>query len=434
MNKRLIIFLIVLIFFFLQLSFADDSENVTGKRERIMDLYGQALKLKEKHDYNGYLEHIQKALLIISGRNLKYHLARAYSLTGQTKKALQTLKPLIQLGIFLDVDREKDFNPIKKEKEFIQILAKVKKQKQPIVKSKTAYVIPEKDLIPEGIAYDPVEKTFYLGSLEKFKVIKIDKDGKISDFTQSRQDGLVSTLGMAVDAKRRVLWVCTGFGYPKAGLPKELFGTSGIYKYHLKTGKLIKKYMLPIKEKHFLNDVAVTPGGRVYISNSHVPAVYTIDPGNDTIEKWVSLKDRFYPNGIAYSPVSKKVFVSSSTEITIIDTESKTIQPLTHSDDMFISSCDGLYYYKNSLIGVQNTVGNGRIVRIHLDYTQQKAVKLDILENLNPLFDIPTTGAIVDNIFYFMANTQLQKYDDNGNLPPFESLDKIKILKMSLEN
>jgi hypothetical protein len=39
---------------------------------------------------------------------------------------------------------------------------KVKKQKQPLVKSKTAFTLPERDLIPEGITYDKVEKAFYV--------------------------------------------------------------------------------------------------------------------------------------------------------------------------------------------------------------------------------------------------------------------------------
>jgi sugar lactone lactonase YvrE len=433
MNKRLIFYVLILFLVLVQFSFAEESENASDKRSRVRALYQKATKLHEQKDYDAYLETIKKALSIFSvSCNLKYHLARAYALTNKKKEALDTLTPLVELGIFLEVDTEKDFANLKEEKAFIRLLEKVKKLKEPVINSTLAFVVPEKDLIPEGVAYDRVEKAFYLSSLEKSKIIKIDRNGKISDFVASRQDGLLPTVGMAIDAKRRVLWVCNGFGYPKEGMPQELFGTSGIFKYDLKTGKLIKKYMLSQKENHFLNDVTVAPDGRVFISDSHVPAIYTIDPKKDVIEKFVVLKDRYYPNGIAYSPDSNKVYVSSSTEITVVDATNENMWALKHPKNFFISSNDGLYYYKNSLIGIQNTVGKGRIIRVKLDQSQQAVTGLEILESRNPMFNIPTTGVIADGIFYFMANTQLHLYDDNGKLPPINTLDEVKVLKLKL--
>ena len=55
--------------------------------------------------------------------------------------------------------------------------------------STTAFSVLEKDLIPEGITYDPVEQAFFLSSLYKSKIIKIDNKGNRSDFTKERQDG-----------------------------------------------------------------------------------------------------------------------------------------------------------------------------------------------------------------------------------------------------
>jgi sugar lactone lactonase YvrE len=54
-------------------------------------------------------------------------------------------------------------------------------------KPEVAFIVPEKDLIPEGIAYDPADKTCYLGSIYKKKVVRITAKGDISDFNANSQ-------------------------------------------------------------------------------------------------------------------------------------------------------------------------------------------------------------------------------------------------------
>src|SRR3954468_24846939 len=110
----------------------------------------------------------------------------------------------------------------------------------PLRSSELAFTIHEKDLIPEGIAYDPTRKEFYVGSLLKRKIVRIDSSGRASNFTSEGQDGLFMVLGMKVDPKRRTLWVCSAAGKGA----KEFDGHAGIFKYDLRTGKLIRKYVL----------------------------------------------------------------------------------------------------------------------------------------------------------------------------------------------
>ena len=71
-----------------------------------------------------------------------------------------------------------------------------------------AYKISEKDLIPEGITFSKTTNSFYLGSLVKAKIIKIDAEtGKFQDFTSSDMSGM-RFLGMIVDDNRKHLWAC----------------------------------------------------------------------------------------------------------------------------------------------------------------------------------------------------------------------------------
>lgn len=79
---------------------------------------------------------------------------------------------------------------------------------------------------------------------------------------------------------------------------------------------------------------------------------------------------------------------------------------------------DGLYFYKGKLIGVQNGVAPRRVVRIHLNKSLDRAERLEVIEANNPVFDEPTLGVIVNDTFYFIANSQWGLVDDKGQLGP----------------
>lgn len=55
------------------------------------------------------------------------------------------------------------------------------------------------------------------------------------------------------------------------------------------------------------------------------------------------------------------------------------------------------------LIGIQNAIGKTRVIRIHLDDS-----RVEILESKNPLFEIPLTGAVAGDDYYFIANPGLR--------------------------
>ena len=66
-------------------------------------------------------------------------------------------------------------------------------------RSALAFSIAEKDLIPEGIAYDPKGNAFYLGTLQKKnRKSHLGWPGK-PDFKKPREDGLWQVLGMKAD-------------------------------------------------------------------------------------------------------------------------------------------------------------------------------------------------------------------------------------------
>ena len=387
-----------------------------------------SIKAYQSKDYSEYFRLISK-IVDLEPQNYRYsyNLACAYALNGDLPNAVKILQFLLDEdydpALFAETDS--DFIQIRNAEPFQEIIDRIKEKTQPLNNSHIAFSIPEKDLIPEGIAYDPVDETFYLGSLQKCKIIKIDKQKRMSDFTEQRQDGLVSVLGLRVDVERRILWAVSSYGFYKANIPRELLGITGVFKYDLQTKKLLKKYMLPQEENHFLNDLTIDSNGDVYVTDWRIPAIYMI---KDTIEKFCDLPRR--PNGIDFSGDGRKLFIAGD-GIGVLDISTKTLNELKHPVNMFLSG-DGLYYYQNSLIAIQNG-GFRKVTQFYLNESQDEIVHSQSLEAYHPLFNLPTTGIIIGNHFYYIANSQIREYDDEGNLSPLSELEETKILKTELK-
>ena len=302
-----------------------------------------------------------------------------------------------------------------------------------------AFTIPEKDLLPENITYDPVSESFFVGSTRKGKIVRIDKSGNRTDFITQKPNGLYMVIGMKVDSKNRWLWVCSSGGDnlidyrrkdDKEGRP------AGIFKFDLETGKLIKKYTVDVPgEVHFFNDLVLDNQGNAYITHMFSDAgIYTIQKASDRLELFTKPDGLRYPNGITISDDQKYLFVAHSDGIGRLEIENKVWTPLSIPEGLKISrkeSIDGLYYYKSSLIGVQQDVNS--VQKFFLGPDDISIEKSTVLEANHPMMNKPTTGVLVGDSFYYIANSQFGSFDENHVLFPPEKLYEVCVLKLSLD-
>jgi DNA-binding beta-propeller fold protein YncE len=294
-------------------------------------------------------------------------------------------------------------------------------------KPQVAFTIPEKDIIPEGIAYDAAEKSFYLSSINKRKILKIAATGKISDFVKSGQDDILEVLGMKVDDTGK-LWACNNT--PETDNIK----VANVHVYDTRTGKLFRKYRLADGTKHLFNDLCFTATGDTYLTDSDAGAVYVIRKGADKPEAFLPPGSLRYPNGIATSADEKKIYVSTGSGLGIvaIDRMTKEIKPVSHARFLVIA-LDGLYRYGNKLIGVQNSFFPEAVLQFDLSADGASMDRISFLASNDPAFDVPTTGVVAGDEFYFIANSQLfQLIGNKGNIKDPGKLNATLIMKIKL--
>ncbi len=312
-------------------------------------------------------------------------------------------------------------------------------QAQNLNNSHIAFTIPEKDVLPESIAYDSIKNEFYIGSTRKGKVIKVSKDGLQKNFILPKQEGLWMIVGIKTDAKRRNLWVCSSGGDNLVGytLKDDKEGRpAGIFKFNLDTGKLIKKYVLNIPgEVHFFNDLEITKSGDVYITHMFSEhALFKIDQNSDQLEKVMVFNHMKYPNGLTLSNDETKLYIAHSEGISVIELSDNKIKTVQIPEGLKIAhreSIDGLYFYNNSLIGIQPDMNT--VLQLVMDKSGTKIIEAKPLEINHPMMNNPTTGALVNDIFYYIANAQFGSFNKDGSLFPKEKLYEVCILKLHLK-
>ena len=359
-----------------------------------------------------------------------FNLAIDEATIGENARALSLLQKMSQAHSGLDPagGAARSFKDIAHDPRFVALVEQVRKENPPVVHATVAYTLRERDLAPEGIAYDPVDKSFYVSSISKHKIVRLAPNGSATDFKSSGQDGLGETLGMKVDAKLRYLWVTSD---SFAGDPKG--SRFALYQYDLNTGALRFKHAAANGAEGFLNDVALNSKGEAFTTNTSTGEVFRASPHRDGLELFLPRDSVGQANGIALSPDDKVLFVAGWIGVARVDVATKQFKLLSKPLNISDAGLDGLYFYKGALVGIQNPdLHPSRVVRYVLNPQMNAITSAEVLETYSPLSELPTTGTIAGDSLYFMGNTQIDKMKEHDGMPPPSELSDIHILKLKL--
>jgi len=384
-------------------------------------------------DYPRFYENMKGAHdLRPTHQGILYQLGIASALTNHPKEAIESLKKAILVNADFKLEALADFDAIKEMKEFKGLLALQKEWQSSVVHSEIALTIKDRSLHVEGIEYDAASKTFYLGSIHKRKIVKVTSDGTISDFCPPSLNGMTSIFGIKVDAKKNLLWACSA---PMQEMENyDSTARSAIFKFELSSGKLIQKYDMPLIAKaNVLGDLIIDKKGKIFVSDSQGNTIYTINEKTNKIEPFYTSPDFMNLQGLTLSSDEKNMFIADYMKsIYKLNMKTKELTELASSIDVALKGIDGIYFYENSLIAIQNGVSPLRCVRYYLNKDLNAINKFEIVDRKHPNFNEPTLGVIDGKNFYYIANSQWGGYDDKHHIKPDGQLQDIVVLKALL--
>jgi hypothetical protein len=378
------------------------------------EMYNASVKAYEAKDYKTFLK-ITETLDSLRPLHptYTYNLASANALNGNPEEALIALRTLVLMNNTADFESDSDFASLQNDGGFEAIIALKKNQNNVIATSKPVVALSEKELHPEGVSYLPKSNLWLASSIRKRKIVSFDiKTGACKDWL--KDNDLLSVLAMKADMNEQFLWVATAAFPEMENYNKSLEGKAEVLKVDLKTKQIVKRFT--VDGNHVFGDLILTKNGIVYVSDSGKPMVYKIE--KEVISEFISFEnDGYNMQGMAFNDTQDRLFIADYLKgIAVIDIRTKSKTWLAFPEYASPKGIDGLVFYKNSLIGIQNGVKPIRVTQFRLNEKQNEISDFKTLDNNRPEFNEPALATIVGEKMYFFGNSPWAAYDQNGVL------------------
>jgi sugar lactone lactonase YvrE len=389
---------------------AGEGDEIRVHRQRALAAY-------RAHDYATFLTESEKVAALAPLRpSALYNLACAHALLGRPGPALALLDRLARMGLAFDLEEDEDLASLRSTAEYRDITARMAALEAPLGASQVAFRIPERDLLPEGIAYDPRTRAFFVGSVHKRKVVRVDPAARATDFVPEGSDGLLSCLGLAIDPDRRALWVAAAAVPQTRGLEPREKGRSFVAEYDVDAARLRRIVEPPsaVPSARFA-DLSLGPDGALWVADPWSGRVYVLRAGAAAFEVFLEPGVVESPQGLAFSPDGRWLFVADYPRgVLRIDPRDGSSLLLEAPADASVAGIDGLVWARDSLVAIQNGIRPHRVVRLDLDGSWSRITRVDVLERAHDLFDEPTLGVVVGEDLYYVANSQYAAFDPDG--------------------
>jgi sugar lactone lactonase YvrE len=362
-----------------------------------------------------------------------YLLAALHAQLGEIQPAIANLKECVSLKEGFDPSGGPEFAALKGSREYDQLVEQARKDFPAVSQARLVYVTTEKDLVPEGLAYDSARNVFYLSSLNLRKIVKIPNSAikapakgavpeKSSDFVPGDRYKLLPILGIRMDPNDGSVWSNSCLDEGKSEL------------LHFDPeGTLLGRYDRTQEPgKHCFNDLVVLPSGDVFLTDTLANKVLQFQPKTQALSEVKASRELLEPNGITLSGDNQLLYVADQLGVLRVDLktgESVEVDAGAHST---LAGIDGLYWHKGSLIAIQNGIGTPRVAAFQLAKDGAHVSKTTILEYRSNLCVLPTTGALREDDFFYIVNSGSNNLNTDDRVMDVTKLEPVRIAMIHL--
>lgn len=345
-----------------------------------------------------------------------YQLGIAAAHVDRSEEALSALRKAIYIDASFDLNIE-DFEPIRNTAEFRSLLSLQQELQKVEIQSDTAFTVKDNGSHIESIAIDESNNAFYFASIHKKKIMKRDKNGKLTDFAKSGEFGLSAVFDLQIDKENNILWACASPMPEMEGYDSTQH--SAIFKFSTKTGALLGQYQTENITSSVFGDLTLNTKGEVFVSDGKTNTIFFVDETTKLLSPYFTSEEFWNIQGITFSADDRYLFIADYIKGPYrLDTSNKELIKLESGIEQSLKGIDGLLYFNNSLIAIQNGVTPNRVTKYSLNKDLNKIEKATIIDNNHPAFGEPTMGCLSKNRLYYVANSLWAAYDENQNLKP----------------
>ena len=382
--------------------------------EQFQNLKAELRTSHSRNDWHSNLVSANKLKELLNGapRGL-LEVARADVQVGDLNAAFQELEQFVRMGQSTEVlTTSADFSALLKNVNFAKIKSGMEANRSSISLGSTAFLLSDSGLLAEDVDYDPRTKRFFITSVREKKIVSTEAGGANSEFAKAPDDWPM--LAVKVDASRGVVWATEVAMRGFSLAPESDWGRSAVLSYDLKSGKLLRRIEGP--RPSALGDMVLTANGDVIVSDGEGGGVYRVLANGARLER-LDDGDFISPQTPAIHPDGKHIFIPDYVRgIGLLEIATKQLRWLSMGGKYALNGIDGLYFDHGRLIAVQNGTSPERVVVFTLDASLTRIESEKIIERSTGTLGDPTHGVVIDNDFYYIANSGWDAVDDRGNM------------------
>ncbi len=361
---------------------------------------------------------------------------RARAMVAARRKDVPTLLATIRLLTSLEsganIADDEAVGAMRDNAEIDSALNDLVEATSPIAASRPWRTVPDSTFYAEGIDA-AADGTVYVASIRHRTVVAFDRDGRIRDLGLDRHPRMTAAYGVRTDPDGESIWVTISGGLARTkDFDESERNIAALLKVRASDGSLLGRWDLPQSDvTHVLGDLTVASDGTVYITDSDA-TVFILKPGSSAFETITHALFRSL-QGIALHPNGRFAYVADySHGIMRVDLDTEDVIRLPDPDGATSLGLDGIAWHEWAIVGIQNGVNPPRVSRFRLDGAGERIIASETIDRNIDIADEPTVGAILGNDFVYVANSQWNKYDDEGNRRGGTELAPTVILRLPL--
>lgn len=363
------------------------------------------------------------------------HLVEGNARLGNLSAAFDMMLKMQQQGLSEDWSEIEAVEPLREHDLYKHLDTLMTEAGEPFGDVETWSELDAEYAMPEALAVDGEGRVF-VGTVRDGLVLTSD-DGEDWETFASPEDmpQLQAVFDLLVDAERGHLWVATGSVPQFRGEPREDGVRSALLRLDLESGELQREYPISAGSgRNLLGSLALAGDGTVFVADTQAPVIYRLDPGAEALIPFFGHPNFTSLRGLALNDDDSLLYVADyELGIFVVDTTGgEQAWQLAVPETFNAGGIDGLFYWNDHLVAIQNAITPQRVVRLELGQDGLGVTAVAPLAAARNEFDTPTFGVMNGQDLYFLGASHWQHVDREGN--PVDELSPVPIMTIDVDS
>ena len=358
------------------------------------------------------------------------HLVRGYARTDRLSEAFSMMLTMQQQGLTEDWSQYEDIEPLRAHRLYSHLENLMTQAGEPFGGYQQVAALPGTHAMPEALAYDNASSRLFVGTVRDGRILVHDGEQWTTFAEPSTVPDLMAVFSLLVDRERNQLIVATGMTRQYRHFSDNLRGRTAIVRLDLESGDHISTHrVMPGSMPHLLGSLVLADDGTVFAADTASPLIFRLRPEDAQPQIYFGTQGLISLRGLALDPNRQLLYVADyDLGIFVVPADNANqAWKLGVPDTLNEGGIDGLYWWDDHLVAIQNGISPQRVVRMALAEDGRSVSGVaPVVAALEP-FDVPTYGAMRGSELVFLAGSHWQRVDGMGR-PRQRPLPDVAIL------